>query len=201
MTLAERITAAFTAPGVEHWPVYATSVVMLAVVLMLLTRWIQSRRGGTLAARLAEVSHDRLSDVVLPKADDGAIHIDHILLTERGIFVIDARDISGIVFGSDRMHDWTVMDGGRRYTIGNPQADLYDRVAAVTLVVTDIPVEGRIVFGSGADFSKGLPSHVCTELELIAALPKVSGRSTQTRKAFELEWQKLREAALIPTQG
>ena len=65
-------------------------------------------------------------------------------------------------------------------------------------MVSDIPVEGRIVFGTGADFSKGLPSHVCTEAELIAELPRVGGRSTQTRKAFELEWQKLREAALLP---
>ena len=189
---------AFTAPSPAHWPVYAATAVAVLLVAVLLWRLVRGRRKSSLAARLAEVSHEQLTDVVLPKADDGAIHIDHILLTEQGILVIDAREISGIVFGSDRMHDWTVMDGGRRYTIGNPQADLYDRVAAVKLVVSDIPVEGRIVFRAGADFSKGRPSHVWTETDLVAELPRISGRSTQTRKAFDLEWQKLREAALLP---
>lgn len=192
------VQRAFAEPGVEHWPVYAGLALLAVLVLVLLVRILRGRGGATLAARLADVCHDQLSDVVLPKADDGAIHIDHILLTERGILVVDSRDITGIVFGSDRMHDWTVMDDGRRYTIGNPQADLYDRVAAVKLVVTDVPVEGRIVFGTGADFSKGKPSHVVTEAELIASLPRVGGRTTQTRKAFEIEWQKLREMALMP---
>lgn len=199
MNATEAVMRAFAEPGPEHWPVYAGLLVLVVLLLALLVRWLQSRSRGSLSARLADVCHDQLTDVVLPKADDGAIHIDHILLTERGILVVDSRDITGIVFGSDRMHDWTVMDGGRRYTIGNPQADLYDRVAAVKLVVTDIPVEGRIVFGSDADFSKGKPSHVLTEAELVASLPRVAGRTTQTRKAFELEWQKLREAALMPS--
>ncbi|MEO0346116.1 MAG: nuclease-related domain-containing protein [Pseudomonadota bacterium] len=198
MNPTDAVTRAFAEPGPEHWPVYAGLLAIIAALLLVL-HWIRSRSGGSLSARLADVCHDQLTDVVLPKADDGAIHIDHILLTERGIVVVDSREIKGIVFGSDRMHDWTVMDGGRRYTIGNPQADLYDRVAAVKLVVTDVPVEGRIVFGSGADFSKGKPSHVLTEAELVASLPRVAGRSTQTRKAFELEWQKLREAALMPS--
>lgn len=199
MNVTEVVSGAFAEPGPEHWPVYAGLALLVLLLLLLVVRWIRARGGKSLSARLADVCHDQLTDVVLPKADDGAIHIDHILLTERGILVVDSRDITGIVFGSDRMHDWTVMDGGRRFTIGNPQADLYDRVAAVKLVVTDIPVEGRIVFGSGADFSKGKPSHVLTEAELVASLPRVAGRTTQTRKAFELEWQKLREAALIPS--
>lgn len=198
MNALDPITRAFAEPGSEHAVVYVGLFVLVALFLLAVVRRIRARRGGTLPARLADVCHDQLTDVVLPKADDGAIHIDHILLTEQGILVVDSRDITGIVFGSDRMHDWTVMDGGRRFTIGNPQADLYDRVAAVKLVVTDIPVEGRIVFGSGADFSKGKPSHVLTEAELVASLPRVAGRTTQTRKAFELEWQKLREAALMP---
>lgn len=195
-TLMEMIRAAFLEPHVAFWPVYAGVLLLLALLAWLVTLVVGRRKKWTLARTLDEVSYEQLAQVVLPKADDGEIHIDHILLTENGIMVVDAKDIRGVVFGGDRMHDWTVMDNGRRYTIANPQAALFDRVAAVKLVVTDIPVEGRIVFGADADFSKGLPSLVCTERELLSELPRVGGRTaSQTRAAFVTQWQKLREAA------
>lgn len=194
--MIDELKRALTSPQPEDWPIFAALVAAVLAIILLLAVWIRRRRRVPLARRLAEVSHDQLTDVVLPKADDGAIHIEHILLTERGILIVDARDIAGVVFGSDRMHDWTIMDRGRRFTIGNPQAALYDRVAAVKLIVTDVPVEGRIVFGAQADFSKGVPSYVCTESELLAELPRVRGRQTQARKAFAIEWQRLRDAAM-----
>ncbi|MEL6869034.1 MAG: nuclease-related domain-containing protein [Pseudomonadota bacterium] len=168
----------------------------LLVVLPLIWLLLRGRRRVTLDQTLAQVSYQRMTDVVLPKADDGEIVVEHILLTERGILVVEARDIRGVVFGGDRMHDWTVMHEGRRFTMANPQAGLYDRVAAVKQVVKDVPVEGRIVFGGEADFSKGVPSHVCTEKELLAELPKVRGKTgSQTRHAFDNQWQSLRDAA------
>ena len=194
--LTEMIRAAFTEPHIAFWPVYAGGLSLVALLVWLILLVAGRRRKWTLTRTLDEVSYEQLAHVVLPKADDGEIHIDHILLTGNGIMVVDAKDIRGVVFGGDRMHDWTVMDNGRRYTIANPQAALFDRVAAVKQVVTDIPVEGRIVFGAEADFSKGLPSLVCTERELLSELPRVSGsNASQTRAAFVTQWQKLREAA------
>ena len=194
------VRAAFVAPGPEYWPGYA-GLLFAILLLAALIYWLVSRNKKTsLEVSLALVSYERLTHVVLPKADDGEIHIDHILLTDNGIFVVDAKDIRGVVFGGDRMQDWTVMDQGRRYTIANPQATLFDRVAAVKQIVRDIPVEGRIVFGAQADFSKGVPSYVCTEQQLLAELPRVSGRSgSQPRTAFYLQWQTLRDAAFDGT--
>lgn len=178
------------------WQVMAAlGVIVLALVLLL---WLLFKRRGksTLNQTLEAISYERMSNVVLPKADDGEIVIEHILLTEQGIFVVEARDVSGVVFGGDRMHDWTVMTNGRRYSIANPQAGLFDRVAAVKQIVSEVPVDGRIVFSAQADFSKGVPAHVCTEQELLRDFPRVSGRSTsQTRHAFDAQWQLLRDAA------
>lgn len=190
------IVAALTTPSAAYWPVYVGLLLSVLVVAALLYALFGRRRGDSLQRALEELSYEQLRNVVLPKADDGEIHIDHILLTERGILIVEAKEIRGIVFGGDRMHDWTVMDNGRRYTIANPQAALYDRIAAVRLVVSDVPVEGRIVFGADADFSKGLPSLVCTEQQLRAELPVVSGkRGSASRSAFDPHWQTLRDAA------
>lgn len=185
------ISTALNQPAVAYWPVYLGFMVVVALLVVLVVGLLSRRRGDDLERALADISLDRLRNVVLPKADDGEIHIDHILLTGRGVLIVDAKEIRGIVFGGDRMHDWTVMDNGRRYTIANPQASLFDRIAAVKLIVTNVPVEGRIVFGSEADFSKGIPSLVCTE----QSLRKEWAAGTQAaRSAFDAEWQQLRDA-------
>ena len=83
--------------------------------------------------------------------------MDFLLLTMRGMVVIDLRDVKGNIFGGDQMAEWTVMDGARRFTFTNPQSALYDRIAAVKAVAGDVPVEGRIVFTRRGKFPKGLP--------------------------------------------
>ncbi|MEL7310725.1 MAG: nuclease-related domain-containing protein [Pseudomonadota bacterium] len=172
------------------------AVVALLVLVVAVTLVIRARRPKSIGKLLNAISFEKLDNVVLPKADEGEIHIEHILLTQGGIYVIDPKEIRGIVFGSDKMHDWTVLDNGRRYTIANPQGPLFDRVAAVRQVVTSIPVKGCILFGVDADFSKGRPAHVYTEQMLKDELPAVDGaRASQLRASFDAEWQKLRDAA------
>ena len=62
---------------------------------------------------------------------DGEIHLDHLLLTPRGLVVIDLRNAHGAVFGGEQMDDWTVMSATRRYTFRNPLGALAARVHAV----------------------------------------------------------------------
>jgi len=90
----------------------------------------------------------------------GYIHIDHILLTPRGVLVLDTRRVAGLIFGGDQMSDWTVMGRGRRFTFDNPQPALYDRIAAVKALVGEVPVEGRLLFSNHGRFTKGKPKYV-----------------------------------------
>ena len=73
-----------------------------------------------------------------PTAWAAIIHIDHLLLTPRGILVLDTRRVAGLIFGGDQMSDWTVM-GRSRFTFDNPQPALYDRIAAVKALAGDFP--------------------------------------------------------------
>lgn len=195
--ITEAVVRAFTEPGPEHSAVYGALAISIILVALLVRRLLSRNAFHQLERRLGLISHAQLSDIVLPKADEGEIHLDHVLLTEQGIVVIDLKDVRGIVFGGDRMQDWTVLNGDRRYTISNPQAALLDRVAAVKQVVTDVPVEGRIVFSDEAQFTKGVPAHVCTVSELVDSLPRVKrNAASQARNAFSLQWDQLRAAAI-----
>ena len=138
-----------------------------AAVLLLLTlgffglRAYQRRaRRKSLLARLERVALAAAHQVLVPDGMGGFIHIDHVLLTPRGILVLDTRRVTGLIFGGDQMSDWTVMGRGHRYTFDNPQPALYDRIAAVKAAVGDVPVEGRLLFSNVGKFTKGIPKWV-----------------------------------------
>jgi len=117
-----------------------------------------TRRKGLLA-RLERIGYQAAHQVLVPDGMGGFIHIDHLLLTPRGVLVLDTRRVAGLIFGGDQMSDWTVM-GRRRFTFDNPQPALYDRVAAVKAIVGDVPVEGRLLFSNHGKFTKGRPKYV-----------------------------------------
>jgi hypothetical protein len=123
-------------------------------------RWDQRRRMR--AARSLAVTScgfDHLRDVLVPDGQGSALHVDFLLLTARGVIVIDLRDIAGNIFGGDQMRAWTVMHRAQRYTFDNPQTGLYDRIAAVRALAQGLPVDGRIVFTGRGHFPKGLPRY------------------------------------------
>ena len=78
-----------------------------------------------------------------------------MLLTQRGLLVVDLLDHPGAVFGGDQMIEWTVIGKKRRFTFANPQHALYDRMAAVRQLTGDVPVDGRVLFTLRSDFPEG----------------------------------------------
>jgi hypothetical protein len=117
-------------------------------------------RRRALLARLERVAFESVHQVLVPDGMGGFIHIDHLLLTPRGVLVLDTRRVAGLIFGGDQMSDWTVMGRGRRFTFDNPQPALYDRIAAVKALTGEVPVEGRLLFSNVGKFTKGIPKWV-----------------------------------------
>jgi len=115
------------------------------------------RQRNELHASILSIAFDYAQDVLVPDGNGGVMHLDYLLLTSRGLLVVDLRDISGNIFGGDQMTEWTAMEGARRQTFPNPQGALYDRVAAVRSLAGDLNVEGRILFTRRGVFPKGLP--------------------------------------------
>jgi hypothetical protein len=132
-------------------------------------------RRKSLIARLDRIAYEAAHQVLVPDGMGGSIHVDHLLLTPRGILVLDTRRVAGLIFGGDQMSDWTVMARGRRYTFDNPQPALYDRIAAVKALVGEFPVEGRLVFSNLGKFTKGMPKYVLMLDGIEVEFPVVDG--------------------------
>ena len=140
-------------------------------------------RRKQLLARLDRVAYESAHQVLVPDGMGGYIHIDHLLLTPRGLLVLDTRRVPGLIFGGDQMSDWTVI-GRRRFTFDNPQPALYDRLAAVKALAGDFPVEGRLLFSNIGKFTKGMPKYVMMLDAIEVEFPQVD-RSLKGSAALE----------------
>jgi hypothetical protein len=156
--------------------------------------WMLRRRDARRVARLTTGAADYLRNVLVPDGNGGDYHLDFVLLTSRGVVIIDMRDIIGNVFGGDQMTDWTLMDGARRTTFANPQSGLYDRIASVKAIAVDTPVEGRIVFTKRAKFPKGLPRFTVMLESVAAEFPKLGSAELELAVSkYRPGWQRLKE--------
>lgn len=175
------------------WPLLA---VALLLVIWLGYR-ILGRRGESLEGVIAEISFDRIEGLVIPSADEGEILVDYLLLTPHGLLILEVKNIQGVVFGGDKMQNWTVIDDERRYTFSNPQPALFDRIAAVRQIVRQVPVAGRIVFLGGAEFTKGVPGLVCNLAELSSEYAEPDKDAAKVKiEAFRPHWELIRKEAL-----
>ena len=172
----------------------------LVAVGALLVLWLIYRRffarGNSLENALAAIGFDHINALIIPNADEGEIQIDKLILTSQGLLILEIKDAQGVVFGSDKMQDWTVIAEDRRYTFPNPQPSLYDRIAAVRQIVRQVPVSGRILFLDGAEFTKGVPDLVCNLEELVAEFGEPDKAAAKFKvEAFKPHWELIRKAA------
>jgi hypothetical protein len=176
-----------------QWLLTGVALVMLGSGSYMAYGAYQRRsRRKALLARLERVGFRAAHQVLVPDGMGGFIHIDHLLLTPRGVLLLDTRRVAGLIFGGDQMSDWTVM-GRRRYTFDNPQPALYDRIAAVKALVGDVPVEGRLLFSNLGKFTKGKPKYVMMLDGIEVEFPAVDREQTAFPEyaAYNEAWQRL----------
>jgi hypothetical protein len=183
----------------ESYAIYLLPLLLVATLLSLLLLYRRrSAKGPSLSRVLNEIAFERVDKMVIPNADGGEIQIDHLLLTAQGILIIDIKDVQGVVFGGDKMQDWTVISENRRFTFSNPQPALFDRIAAVRHIVREVPVAGRILFLDGAEFTKGVPGLVSTLEELEREFGDVDKSAAKIKiVAFRQHWEKLNANAVL----
>jgi Nuclease-related domain len=154
-------------------------------------RWSVYRGRRQLIKSFEAVSAAVLRDVLIPDGSGGQLHIDFLLLTGRGLLVVDYRDVVGVVFGGEHMKEWAVMNGNERTTFLNPLEALYDRIAAVKLLAGEVPVDGRIVFTSSSKFPKGRPPRVMRLDLLESEYPAAAPGAPHPAERYRAAWDQL----------
>jgi hypothetical protein len=171
----------------------AVGVIILAALFYYIVRaWRRRLQRKRLHTAIISVGTEFLHNVLVPDGMGTSMHVDYLLLTSRGVVVVDLRDVRGNIFGGDQMTDWTVMNGASRSTFHNPQHALYDRVAAVRQLSGDLPVEGRVLFTRRGKFPKGLPRWTLMVDSLKSEFPLADTEASQNWVGrFTETWQGL----------
>lgn len=127
--------------------------------------------------------HDHLMNGVIlydPRSK-ASCEIDHILICERGVFVIETKNRSGEIYGDDTREEWTqVLAGGEIvHTMRSPVLQNGTHVRFVKEILyrrvhERVPVTGLVVFAQGN--TRHIDSeHVCSPFGIEVAV-KTQGR-------------------------
>ena len=110
------------------------------------------RQIGALLQRCLLRGDVLLNNVILSSQRTGSsTEIDHILLSTRGIFVIETKNRSGDIYGDDEAEEWVQVlgRGDVRHTFYSPVKQNEGHVSFVRAVTGARAVEGAVVFLSG----------------------------------------------------
>ena len=176
------------------WVLFALGLVV--VVAYFAWEMIQQRRARRAIDNvISSVAFEELRNVLLPSGTGEQIHVNYLLLTQRGLLVIELFDVAGVIFAGEKMEQWSVFGPKRHFTFTNPLPMLYDRMAAVRQLAGDVPVEGRIVFSMLGEFPKGRPDVVLRLDMLQEEFPVVERIPGGAAAAFAGVWEHIRKVA------
>jgi restriction system protein len=123
-------------------------------------------------------------NLILPTAD-GTTQIDHVIVSQYGIFVIETKNMQGMISGSRQERSWTQQIGTYVRSFQNPLHQNYKHTKIVQelLGVSEAHVFSLIVFVDRSEFGSSMPENVTQGsgfVKLIQARKKRLFSSTQT---------------------
>ena len=142
------------------------------VAFSLLSAWFNSprKKGGRGERRVARILADGLgdgyillNDVYLPREGGGTSQIDHVVVSQYGIFVIETKSYSGWIFGAVYDESWTqsFRRGGKK-KIPNPIRQNYGHICALVecLGISKDYFHGVVVLTENSTFKTSMPDGV-----------------------------------------
>ena len=116
---------------------------------------VKGRQGESVVSRIlrqcCSSEHDHLlNNILLFDAHTGrSSQVDHILICSNGIFVIETKNYSGIIYGNDLQHEWTqiLAYGNTKNKLHSPVKQNATHIYLVKQILQNkYPVLGFVVF-------------------------------------------------------
>ena len=138
-----------------------TSIIIIGVVAIILIpillRLILPGKGtmgemrvSHILAKLPKERYEVFNDVML-KTEHGTTQIDHIVVSRYGVFVIETKTMTGLIYGSENDKYWTQNIYGNKYQLYNPVFQNNGHVRALRKILDD---DGKIFIYPIVAFSR-----------------------------------------------
>jgi hypothetical protein len=148
------------------FPILQLSVLVLSVLYFLKSPWFKGFAGEMLVHISAKIHLNKdkyhvLRNVTLPIAD-GTTQIDHIIVSEYGVFVIETKNMKGWIFGGVHQRQWTQKIFKYTSKFQNPLHQNYKHVETLKslLELTDQQIFSIVVFVGSSTFKTEMPVNV-----------------------------------------
>ena len=125
-----------------------------------------------LTTNLPYDDYQLLNNVTIP-IDNGSTQIDHILVSTKGIFVIETKHYSGWIFGNANSKKWTQVIYKSKNQFQNPLHQNYSHVKALTSLLDFLDphvFKSLVVFTGTAEFKSKKPAGVYNLQEIISVI-------------------------------
>ncbi len=111
--------------------------------------------------RLDKDEYHLIKNVTLP-TEDGTTQIDHILVSSKGVFVVETKNMKGWIFGSEKQRQWTQKIYKHTSKFQNPLHQNYKhtKTLASCLDIPESKIFSVIVFVGDSEFKTEMPTNV-----------------------------------------
>lgn len=138
----------------------------LVVVILLKSPWFNGAVGEfaintSIKHSLDPKKFHLLKNVTIP-CDDGTTQIDHVVVSEFGVFVLETKNMKGWIFGHERQKMWTQQIFEHSIKFQNPLYQNYKHVKTLQelLGLTNEQIHSLIVFVGDSTFKTEMPENV-----------------------------------------
>ena len=116
-----------------------------------------------LLSQLDSLNYSLLTDVMLENGSDiGTTQIDHIIVSQYGVFVIETKNMKGWIFGSENQKFWTQNIYKQKHTFQNPlhQNHKHTKTLEKLLGIDGSKMFSVVVFVGDSTFKTDMPDNV-----------------------------------------
>ena len=119
---------------------------------------VRSRLGKDLDQKIYIPFHD----LIIP-AGSGTTQIDHIYVSVFGRFVVETKNYTGWIFGSEKQARWTQVVYKEKHYFQNPLRQNYAHIKALAALLNlpDSKFHSLAVFLGDCEFKTEMPPNVC----------------------------------------
>ncbi len=117
---------------------------------------------NTIVSNFKSPNFHLLNNITIP-FQDGTTQIDHILISTKGVFVIETKHYSGWIFGNEKPDQWMQVLYRIKSKFQNPIHQNYRHVKATQQLLDFLPKEkihSVVVFSGNAIFKSPVPKGV-----------------------------------------
>ncbi|MCO1765383.1 Nuclease-related domain protein [Pseudomonas aeruginosa] len=156
----------FTPIIAQVWSTLGWTIPLALLIGLLKSPWAKDHPGELLVGvftrcQLAQQTYRRLHNVTL-NTPDGSTQIDHVFLSPYGTFVLETKNMSGWIFGSEKQVHWTQKLYKRTFKSQNPLRQNYKHLKTLEAPLGVNPEHSQSVIPlvGGSTFNTEVPANV-----------------------------------------